>query len=128
MKWSRVQQLQGSCRIGDSGMTVGKLNKMLDDLRDASSKRPGVGGTPSKGTPDKGRKKAPGESMKGRYLRSIVNSVDKDELQLVLNVIVKAESSSGVSCDAFMRHVHQDYKDVMNTYASFLPPPSYVMF
>ena len=59
--------------------------------------------------------------MKGRYLRSIVNSVDQDELQFVLNAIVKNDRNFGVGgCDTFMRHVHQDAFNVMDTYVAFL--------
>lgn len=97
-------------------MTVGRLNALLDDLRDASSKKPGLN-TPAKDSPmDKGRRKAPQESAKGRYLRSIVTRVDQSELQFVLNVILKDDKGHAVGgCETFMKHVHQDAGAVMDT-------------
>lgn len=95
-------------------MTVGKLNALLDALRDASTKKPGVTNTP--GSTEKARKKGAQESTKGSHLRSIVSRVDQAELHFVLNVILKAEKGHGAGgCDTFMKHVHEDAYDVMDT-------------
>jgi hypothetical protein len=111
-----VQELKDHCRIdGSSGMKVGQLNTLLDELRNASRKKQGITSTPGKSI-DQGRRKGAQESLKGNHLRSIVTRVDQAELQFVLNVIIKSDKGLGAGgCDTFMKHVHEDAYNVMDT-------------
>jgi hypothetical protein len=111
-----IQELKDHCRIdGSSGMKVGQLNLLLDELQLASRKKPGMTSTPGKPA-DQGRRKATQQSTKGNHLRSIVTRVDQAELRFVLNVIIKSDKGLGAGgCDTFMKHVHEDAYKVMDT-------------
>jgi hypothetical protein len=111
-----IQELRDHCRIdGSSGMKVGQLNLLLDELQLASRKKPGMTNTPGKPA-DQGRRKATQQSTKGSHLRSIVTRVDQAELRFVFNVIIKSDKGLGAGgCDTFMKHVHEDAYKVMDT-------------
>jgi hypothetical protein len=125
-----VQELRTFGRQpGDSGMTVGELNRHLDALASATSAAAqsravrATQATQAEASPSGKVRRGgahPGRhdtGTKGHLLRNLVLMLDAQELRFALDVVLQSPKGHGIKlgCEKFMKLMHRSAEDVMDT-------------